>query len=61
MNGRHVQRVVAITDAQEAGGLLEVLGPMPGTLRNCTRERKRPFSFRNLTMFMAVRSVIPAT
>ena len=38
-----------------------VLGPMPGTFRNCARERKLPFSFRKVTMLRAVRSVTPAT
>ncbi len=34
---------------------------MPATSSTCARERKLPFSLRWLTIFSAVRSVIPAT
>ncbi len=62
VHGGHVERVVAAADAQEAGGLLEGLGP---EARHRQQLRRASGSGRarcgTATIFCAVRSLMPAT
>jgi len=46
MDGGAVERVLAIANAQEPGGLLKGLGADAGDLLSCDRERNFPCSSR---------------
>jgi hypothetical protein len=57
----HVQRVVAVADAQEARRLLEGRGPRPVTSSSCWRLRKAPCASRQRTMLAATAALRPDT
>ena len=62
MDGRGIERIVAVADAQKAGRLLERLGPEARhSLQRLRRLRKGPILVATRTMFSASDSESPET